>query len=63
MKADVDSAKIQVTGQVSREKAKQSEIDRENIIANETLDEIEKLKVEAKNLEERLNGKSVSEAD
>jgi hypothetical protein len=52
-----------VTGQVSREKAKQSEIDRENIIVNETLDEIEKLKAEAKNLEERLNGKSVSEAD
>lgn len=45
LKADVDSAKIQVTGQISREKAKESEIARENAIINETLDEIEKLKV------------------
>lgn len=46
MKADVDSAKIQVTGQVSREKAKESEIARENTIVNETLEEIEKLKAD-----------------
>ncbi len=46
LKADVDSAKIQVTGQVSREKAKESEIARENTIVNETLEEIEKLKAD-----------------
>lgn len=63
LKAEVDSAKIQVTGQISREKAKQSEIDRENTIVNETFDEIEKLKIESKTLEEKTNGKGLSDAE
>jgi len=48
---------------VSREKAKEAEIARENTIINETLEEIEKLKADQKSLEERMSGKNMSEAE